>query len=172
MNDAAGREVAGSLDYMAPEQRSGGDIDLRADLYACGVMLYELLTGEKPAGTDLPSDLNKSVPKSLDDAFRRSYARLDKRFTSADQFKQALTVIPSPTHRAGRPQPRIVIQHSMVPCPRCRQPVDQADQFCIYCGVQMVETVRRCGKCGAYPDGSDRYCIFCGESFEPELTTA
>ena len=49
------------------EQRSGGDIDRRADIYACGVVMYELLTGERPAGTEVPSDLNNKVPKWLDD---------------------------------------------------------------------------------------------------------
>src|SRR5215212_6720353 len=86
LNSPAAKEIAGSLDYMAPEQRSGGNIDARADLYACGVVLYELLTGERPAGTDVPSDVNKSVPKYLDDIFRRSYARLEKRYASADEF--------------------------------------------------------------------------------------
>src|SRR5581483_9111486 len=98
LNDAAGREIAGTLDYMSPEQRCGGDISARADLYACGVILYELLTGERPAGTDLPSDLNKSVPKYLDEAFRHSYARLDKRFASAEEFAKALAP-------AGNPPP-------------------------------------------------------------------
>ena len=78
-SDAA-REIAGTLEYMPPEQRQGGQLDGRADLYACGVVLYEMLTGEKPAGTDLPSDLNPDVPRHLDEVFRRSYARLDKRF--------------------------------------------------------------------------------------------
>src|SRR6185436_17578690 len=90
LDTAAGREIAGTLDYMAPEQRSGGDLDHRADLYACGVVLYELLTGERPAGTDLPSDLNPSVPKALDEAFKRSYARLDKRYASAEEFSKSL----------------------------------------------------------------------------------
>src|SRR3954468_6463167 len=91
LNDAAGHEIAGTLDYMAPEQRGGAaEIDRRADLYACGVVLYELLTGERPAGTDLPSDLNKSVPRQLDEAFKRSYARLEKRFASAQEFLDAL----------------------------------------------------------------------------------
>jgi predicted amidophosphoribosyltransferase len=49
-------------------------------------------------------------------------------------------------------------------CPQCRQPVDATDQFCMHCGVQLVENVRRCPQCGAYPDAADQYCIFCGQS--------
>ena len=37
----------------------------------------------------MPSDLNKNVPKHVDEAFRRSYARLEKRFESADDFDWA-----------------------------------------------------------------------------------
>jgi serine/threonine protein kinase len=176
LNDAAGREIAGSLDYMAPEQRSGAKVDARADLYACGVVLYELLTGEKPAGTDLPSDQNPAVPKQLDDVFRRSYARLEKRFTSADEFAAALPsdkkpVMASPV--AGRKPAESVPEFiHPVDCPRCHQPVDSQDQFCMHCGVQLVAQVRRCRKCGAYPDASDRYCIFCGETLKPERVTA
>ena len=45
-----------------------------------------VLTGERPACTDLPSDVNSAVPKYLDEVFRRSYSRLDKRFASAEEF--------------------------------------------------------------------------------------
>lgn len=161
LEGAAGRELAGSLDYMSPEQRAGQPVDARTDLYACGVMLHELLTGEKPAGTELPSDINPAVPPWLDDVFRRSYARRDKRFESADAFAAALTAAAGAT-RAPPPLPgRPPAVHA---CPRCQQPVDPADQFCLHCGVQLVSHVRRCGKCGAYPDAVDKYCIFCGST--------
>jgi serine/threonine protein kinase len=166
---ADAKRIAGTLDYMAPEQRSGGNVDARADLYACGVILYEMLTGERPAGTDLPSDLNPATPRYLDEVFRRSYSRLEKRFVSADEFLLALS--------AGEPAP-LTLLPPPVPidresggwsdsggskhCPSCRKGVGAADQFCMHCGVQLVEWVLRCPQCGAYPDPSDRYCIFCG----------
>jgi serine/threonine protein kinase len=101
LNSPAGLEIAGTLDYMAPEQRSGGEVDARADLYACGVILYELLTGVRPAGTELPSDLVPTLPRHLDTVFRRSYARLEKRFASAEEFAKALQLGGPPLPRRG-----------------------------------------------------------------------
>jgi serine/threonine protein kinase len=196
MNDPAAKEIAGTLDYMSPEQRTGTNVDARADVYACGVVLYEMLTGERPAGTDLPSDLNPTVPKYLDEAFRRSYARLDKRFGSAEEFARALVAPAAPKSaeppplygRTGRylplsqgsqttggsaspARPGTELPWSLSNrhgCPQCRQAVEASDQFCMHCGVQLVENVRRCPQCGAYPDAGDHYCIFCGQA----LTTA
>jgi serine/threonine-protein kinase len=184
MSSPAAREIAGTLDYMAPESRSGGQVDPRTDLYACGVVLYEMLTGERPAGTELPSDLNPLVPKVMDEAFKRSYARLDKRFASADDFAAALRPVPAIPQLPNRPiaTPPIPQRATSVPhrpigsgrrqCPQCRQQVDPGDQFCMHCGIQMVENVRRCPQCGAYPDAADQHCIFCGQALTLNPTTA
>jgi serine/threonine protein kinase len=158
LESAGGREIAGTLDYMAPEQRGGAEADARCDLYACGVVLYEMLTGERPAGTEVPSDLNPACPKELDEAFRHSYARLDKRYASAQEFLKALS--------PGDPPPRPAASMSGT-CPQCRGAVDPDDQFCMHCGVQLTQTVRRCAECGAYPDRGDRFCIFCGATLTP-----
>lgn len=59
--------VLGTVSYLAPEQIEHGTADPRVDVYACGVVLYEMLTGAKPHGGDSPAQvlyqhLNEDVP--------------------------------------------------------------------------------------------------------------
>ncbi|WP_031506572.1 Stk1 family PASTA domain-containing Ser/Thr kinase [Streptomyces megasporus] len=82
--------VMGTVSYLAPEQIEHGTADARADVYACGVVLYEMLTGSKPHPGGTPAQvlyqhLNEDVPPpsaavpglagALDDLVARTAAR-------------------------------------------------------------------------------------------------
>ncbi|UED83706.1 Stk1 family PASTA domain-containing Ser/Thr kinase [Streptomyces profundus] len=59
--------LLGTVSYLAPEQIESGAVDARTDVYACGVLLYEMLTGGKPHAGDSPAQVlfahvNKDVP--------------------------------------------------------------------------------------------------------------
>jgi serine/threonine-protein kinase len=99
--------MMGTLDYMAPEQiRVSGAIDHRADIYALGAMLYQMLTGELPFKGDNPSavilaHLQKpapdprtvlpDLPENVAQAVLRALAKEpDKRFAAAGDLADAL----------------------------------------------------------------------------------
>ncbi|WP_169791365.1 serine/threonine-protein kinase [Sandaracinus amylolyticus] len=85
-----GGVLKGKVRYMAPEQASGSEIDRRADVYALGVLLWEMLTGRRlfDAPTDLlalkmvldpkpraPSALASGIPPALDEAVLAALAK-------------------------------------------------------------------------------------------------
>lgn len=49
--------VLGTVSYLAPEQIEHGTADARVDVYACGIVLYEMLTGAKPHSGDSPAQV-------------------------------------------------------------------------------------------------------------------
>jgi HAMP domain-containing protein len=82
--------VVGTPEYMAPEQLLGDDIDVRADIYSAGVVLYEALTGRVPHTAETPITLiakvleetpvsprgmTVDVPQSLSDLVMRTMAK-------------------------------------------------------------------------------------------------
>lgn len=99
-------DVLGTPSYMSPEQFTGETVDARSDLFSAGVILYHMMTGEKPfpgkAMTTImhrvinavpikPSELNFKVPSVLDDLVVKALAkRPADRFQSAGEFARAL----------------------------------------------------------------------------------
>jgi hypothetical protein len=84
-------QVLGSFEYMAPEQREASrDVDHRADLFALGVVLYELLTGELPIGRfDPPSQRNVKIDVRLDEVVLHALEKSpDRRYQKASEIKE------------------------------------------------------------------------------------
>ncbi len=66
-NTATGQALLGTIAYLSPELVSRGTADARSDIYALGIMLYEMLTGEQPYTGDAPMQIayqhaNSTVP--------------------------------------------------------------------------------------------------------------
>ena len=114
-------EVLGTPYYMAPEQFMGTETDQLADLYATGVIAYELLTGVKPfTGTTAtvmhrvlsevprnPSEINTALTPEVDAVLQRALSKKrEDRFPNARQFHETLrTALDAALAAAQTPKP-------------------------------------------------------------------
>lgn len=90
----------GTPDFVAPEALvAGGEVDPRADVYAMGVMLYQMLTGEVPRGRfELPSRRFPRIDRRFDAIIDKAMQRdREKRYSSAMELRSDLDrIAPTP----------------------------------------------------------------------------
>ncbi|MBS7813338.1 serine/threonine-protein kinase [Roseococcus pinisoli] len=137
--------VMGTPSYMAPEQLRGEPVDARADIWASGVLLYQLLTGEKPFEGGFsavqhkaihteptpPSTLSVTSPRAFDAVVSQAMAkRPEDRFATAAAFAEAIRAAltaPAAAAPAQVPLPMVdsdatVVSGTMRPAPAAPAP--------------------------------------------------
>lgn len=128
-NTASGQALLGTIAYLSPELLTRGVADARSDIYAAGIMMFEMLTGEQPfrgeqpmqvayqhANDKVPAPSSKAptIPSSLDDIVAWSTQRTpDNRPENAQQLLDALLVAESGI-RSGTHTSNISTQQTIV----------------------------------------------------------
>ena len=163
--DGAG---VGTPEYMSPEQCRGGPVDARTDIYALGVMLYEMLTGHTPFEADNytalahahiyepappPSRLNPRISPAVQSVVMKA---LEK--DPAQRFQKATELATALEAAAAAQAPVIPMARPVAPSvgrgapPGQRAPVSQTP-------------VVYCPRCRAANAPHQRFCSTCGSAF-------
>jgi serine/threonine-protein kinase len=135
--------VCGTPEYMSPEQARGQRLDPRSDLYAVGVILYQMLTGRPPfesaSAVEIlhkhlheppvpPSTLLGRPADGLEAICLKALAKEpDERFASANAFRDALVAVGTQT--AG---------DRTIACTHCGASVRADARFCSACGTPVA----------------------------------
>ncbi len=152
-NTATGQALLGTIAYLSPELLTRGTADARSDIYAAGIMMYEMLVGEQPYVGDqpmaiafqhandqmpTPSDKNPDVPEPLDDLVLWATAKNpDERPTDARAMLERLRTAEGEIVSA-RPSQNTTQRTMVYSAETFDADLDQAQ-------TQVLETRRRTG---------------------------
>jgi serine/threonine-protein kinase len=147
--------VCGTPEYMSPEQARGDTLDARSDLYAMGVILYQLLTGKLPFEAESPTQVvlahltqqprdprlvapDRQIPDALVEVVLRILSKEPPdRYQDSDEMSaalaEAMTVV---ENRASIHGPASV----SVRCPVCNALNPASQKFCGECGAATTST--------------------------------
>ena len=146
-------QVVGTIPYMAPEQLRGEPVDARADLFALGIMLYELVTGRRPfegataaevtsailrdtpppaqsLRPDLPSDLGRVIGRCLEkDPERRVQTAKDVR-NELEIVRRDATAAPAAVSAVRPAAPAVTAElPSVAVLPFANRSRDESDEY-------------------------------------------
>lgn len=130
-NTATGQQLLGTIAYLAPELVTRGTADARSDIYALGILLYEMLAGEQPYKGEQPMQIafqhatesvprpsvkNPGVPEQLDElVLWATEKEPDERPADAQQMlerlreiERELGIAPVPTRAAPAFETRVM----------------------------------------------------------------
>lgn len=144
--------VCGTPDYMSPEQARGDTLDARSDLYALGVIMFQLLTGRLPFEATTPTQVvlmhlqeapadprqlapERRIPPVLAEIVLRALEKdRERRYVDAAAFLIALEQAQRSLRTSGA-MPRST-QASR--CPSCSSEVRSDQKFCAECGARLA----------------------------------
>lgn len=147
--------VCGTPEYMSPEQGRGDPLDARSDVYAVGVIMYQLLTGRLPFEADAPTQVvlmhiteppadprtvapDRGLPDSMVEVCLMALAKDPAaRFDNADEFAAALTDALADLEPKKRNE-----RTGQVTCTKCGNRNPEAQKFCGECGTALIVAPR------------------------------
>ena len=135
--NVTGSAIIGTPAYMAPEQAQGIDVDGRADIYALGIILFEMLTGKQPYEADTPMAVaikhitdpvpqirqtNPRLPEGMDTIIQKAMAK-----SKTDRFSTALEMTNSLREVARNVTTKLAAPPTLVSSPPPSAPTAKAD---------------------------------------------